>query len=43
MFVNELEGMVIGAVDGIVITGDTPLDPDQWEDAKPCHPLGDNT
>lgn len=43
MFVNGLEGMVIGAVDGIVITDDTPLDQDQWEDGKPWHPLRSDT
>lgn len=37
-FVNGLEGMYIGAVDPVLITDDTPLDPDQWEDGKPWHP-----
>lgn len=32
-----LEGMVIGGVNGIIITDDTPLDPDQWENGKPWH------
>lgn len=27
---DGLEGMVIGAVDPILITADTPMDPDQW-------------
>ena len=34
-FVNGLEGMVIGTVDSIIITSDTPLDPDQWENGIP--------
>lgn len=27
--------MIIGAVDGATITGDTPLDPSQWWQGKP--------
>ena len=36
-FVGPGEGMIIGSVDGKLITDDTPLDPDQWEDGQPWH------
>jgi hypothetical protein len=29
------KGMVIGAVDPILITVDTPLDPNQWDKGRP--------
>lgn len=32
---NGGEGMMIGAVEPIIITADTPIDYDQWEDGKP--------
>ena len=35
--VEGLEGMIIGAVHGVHITVDTPIDHDQWEDGKPWH------
>jgi hypothetical protein len=37
VFLNPGEGMVIGAVDGAVITDETSIDYDQWEDGKPWH------
>lgn len=36
-FLDGLEGMVIGSVNGAIITDDTPLDPYQWEDGLPWH------
>jgi hypothetical protein len=35
LHVDELDGMIIGSVDGVHITEDTPLDPDQWEGGQP--------
>jgi hypothetical protein len=37
MSLETLEGMIIGAVNGVHITGDTPLNPGQWQDDKPWH------
>jgi hypothetical protein len=37
VFVDGLDGMMIGSVDSIHITEETPLDPDQWENGQPWH------
>jgi hypothetical protein len=34
---GALEGMVIGSVNPIIITADTPINPDQWQDGIPWH------
>ena len=35
MHLDGLDGMIIGSVEGVHITDDTPMDPDQWEDGQP--------
>jgi hypothetical protein len=32
---DALEGMVIGSAPGIIITADTPINPDQWPNGIP--------
>jgi hypothetical protein len=39
VFLGQGDGMVIGAIDGVVITAETPIDYSQWEDSKPWHPI----
>ena len=38
VFVDSMDGMVIGAVDSIHITADTPLDPEHWGGGVPWIP-----
>lgn len=37
VFLNQGEGMAIGAVDPVIITEETPIDYDQWENGMPWH------
>ena len=34
-FVEPGGGMIIGSVEGVHITSDTPMDEDQWEGGQP--------
>ena len=34
LYLDGLQGMIIGAVNGVHITSDTPLDPSQWENGQ---------